>query len=251
MYQRAIEVERDGKTIRGMVYAPKETGRYPCVLMLHGFTGHKVETGFMFTCLSRALNHRGIAAVTFDFINSGESDGRFEDMLATGELADAMRMTQWLLGQPFVDRSRLGLLGFSLGGLLAACTVGRSDVYRCLTLIAPTTVKNMQRHAGANAGGKMITFGPHTLNPKFFTDIDQLDPLADCTRNARPTLIIQGTGDEAVRPEVAREYAAAMDRASVPMTFHEITDADHGFNRPRWREELQAALIPFLAQHLT
>ncbi len=74
-------------------------------------------------------------------------------MLVTGELDDCLAMTKWLQARLFADRTRLALLGFSLGGLLAACTSARTNVYRSLVLLAPTTVLNLCRHAGEDGAG--------------------------------------------------------------------------------------------------
>ena len=48
-----------------MVYKPAADRRYPTVLLLHGFTGQRTESGFLFVRLARAMNRRGMAAVTF------------------------------------------------------------------------------------------------------------------------------------------------------------------------------------------
>jgi uncharacterized protein len=252
--QHAIEVEHHGQTIRGTVYRPDTLKRVPAVLMLHGFTGQRMESGFLFVKLARALAQRGLAAVTFDFRNSGESDGSFENMLATQELDDAVRMTQWLQGQPFADRSRLGLLGFSLGGLLAACTDARTasggGVYRAMVMIAPTTVDNICRHAGEGAPDP-VTIGSHALHRMFFTDVRSLDPIGDIVRhNHRPTLLVQGTGDKAVPPEVSHQYVDAMNKAGVPLTVELISEADHGFSTPAWRAKLIPLVADWLAREL-
>src|SRR5262245_58462149 len=197
MQQHAIEVDHRGETLRGTIYQPDTQKRVPAVLLLHGFTGQRIETSFAFVQLGRALAARGVAAVTFDFLNSGESDGSFDRMLATGELADAMRMTEWLQGQPFADRSRLGLLGFSLGGLIAACVCGKSSVYRSLALLAPTTpqnlVNNVCKRPGNNCpAGEPLAVGPYVLHKDFARDVLSLDPVAAVVRNPRSALLVQG-----------------------------------------------------------
>lgn len=264
MHQYAIEVDHHGQTIRGMSYVPEGRGRFATMLLMHGFTGQRIESGFLFVRLARALAERGVAAVTFDFLNSGESDGSFEQMLVTQELADAMRMTRWLAGQPFADRSRLGLLGFSLGGLLAGCVVGRTEVYKALVLLAPTTEKNLSRHAQREASCELapdapaapdeaprsVQLGPHCLHPRFFDDLLTLDSVGDCIKHPRPTLLIQGTADTAVPPEVSHQFTDAMRRAAVPVDTHPIAGADHGFNHPQWRAELIEKVVTWTAAKL-
>lgn len=248
-HQHPFELEHDGQTLRGMVYRPTGAGRRPTVLLLHGFTGQRMESGFAFVKLGRTLAQRGVAAVTFDFLHSGESDGSFDQMLVTGEVADAVRVTRWAQGQPFVDRSRLGVLGFSLGGLVACCTTARTGAFAALALMAPTTVENLCRFAGGDSD-EPVTIGPHTLHPRFFDDVRTLDPVADAARHPRPTLLVQGSGDTAVPPEVSAAYAERMKTANVPLKELHIQGADHGFSKPHWRKKLITSVSDFFAQTL-
>jgi dipeptidyl aminopeptidase/acylaminoacyl peptidase len=255
MQQHAIEVDHKGQTIRGTVYRLATVKRVPAVLLLHGFTGQRSESGFAFVQIGRALASRGVAAVTFDFLNSGESDGSFDQMLTSGELADALRMTEWLQGQPFADRSRLGLLGFSLGGLLAACTCGRVGVYKALVLMAPTTpqnlVGNVCKRTGNNCpAGEPLVVGPYTMHPKFIEDVLRLDPVADVVRHPRPTLLVQGTGDGAVPPTVSQVFVDAMQKAGVPVRHTLVEGADHVFSSPVWRKQLVEAITGFFVETL-
>ncbi len=236
--------------IRGTVYHAQRTSRGPAVLMLHGFSGTRAESGFMFVQMARQLADAGVTAVTFDFLHSSESDGSFDQMLATGELADALHMTGWLKAQMFADRTRLGLIGFSLGGLLAACVCGRTDAYRALVLIAPTTPENLCRHAADASPEESAVYGPHALNPQLFDDVMTLDPLADVVKHPRPTLLIQGSGDKAVTPQVSGRFVAAILQASPPIDVVEVAGADHAFSHPDWRQQLNAAVAPWMAQQL-
>jgi len=239
MPQTTIEVQNHGMAIRGTMYTPAVRHRVPTVLMLHGFTGSRAETGFLFVRLARRLNEAGIAAVTFDFRGSGESDGSFDQMLVSGELSDALRMVEWVQGQPFVDRSQFCLLGFSLGGLLAACVSARVRNVASMVMIAPTTVDNMCRFASSDVRtNEPVTMGAHTMHPDFFNDIRKLNPVADVAVHPRPTLLIQGEGDMAVPPSVSQAYVDAMTRRNVPLDVIRMPEANHGFSRPVWQNQL-------------
>lgn len=250
--QQAIELDHAGSTLRGMAYLPSGGGRYPTVLMLHGFLGHRIESGYLFVQLGRALAERGIAAVTFDFRGSGESDGSFDESLVTGQVADAVRVSQWLTGQVFVDRSRMAVLGFSLGGLVAVCTAARTALFRAMVLLAPTTVTNLCRHAGEPdcRPRKPVIRGAHELHPHFFDDLRTLDPLADCTAHPRPTLVVQGTGDTAVTPAISGEYVTALRAGGAAVTVETIDGADHSFAHPDWRAQLLKIVPRWLVQRL-
>ena len=250
MRQEYFEVSCDDGVIRGMTYVPQVSGRCPSVLLLHGFTGQRAEAGFMFVSLARALCLSGIAAVTFDFRHSGESSGKFDQMLVTGELDDCLVMTKWLQARLFADRTRLALLGFSLGGLLAACTSARTNAYRSLVLLAPTTVLNLCRYAGEDGAVGPITIGPHQLHPELFDDVRSLKPLNDITCNPRPTLLVHGSNDHAVPQSVVQEYASAMNDVDIPLTQKTIVDADHSFSKLHAREQLIETVTTWLHEQL-
>ena len=250
MSQQSIEFENQGMTLRGTAYRPEKPGRHPAVLMLHGFLGNRMEAGFGFVKLGRVLAQKGIVAVAFDFRHSGESDGSFDQMLVTGEVADAVRMTSWLQGQPYVDRSRLGVLGFSLGGLVASCVSARTGAFRAMALWAPTTVKNICRMVDDAEKGQPVVRGVHTINPLFADDCRTLDPIADIARHPRATLLIQGTGDTLVAPSVSQEYIDAMKRSNVDLTVEYIADADHGFSKLPHRIKLQGATADWFEKRL-
>jgi len=253
MAQRAFEEQNHGQTVRGTVYVPEVDGRVPTVVLVHGFTGNRFETGFLFVKLGRALADRGIAAVTFDCRGSGESDGTFDDMLVTGELSDLLAISQWATHQPFADRSRMGLLGFSLGGLLAGCAVARTGVYQSLALLAPTTVDNLCRFAGdtVSTPATPITVGPHRLHPAFFDDLRTLDPLSDVTHHEGRTLLLQGTADEAVKPDVSQQFVDTLQRASRLVDHRLIRDANHGWATPEHQQRVIDEVTDFFARTLT
>lgn len=251
--QETFATEHNRLTLRGSVYRPAGDGRHPCVVFLHGFTGTRVEAGFLFVRLARTLAQQGIAVVTFDFMHSGESDGSFEQMLVTGQLADAIHVFKWAQGRPFIDRSRVGVLGFSLGGLVAACLMRREPQCKTAVLLAPTTVNNLCRHATKSSphGEKgQVVLGPNVLHARFFEDLRTLDPVGDLTASPRPTLIVQGTGDQAVPPAVSQEYADALHTRGTPATYHTIDGADHIFASPTWHKQLFTAVSQWFTQQL-
>lgn len=255
MQQRSFETDLHGQTLRGTAYLAGRRGeaerRRPAVVMLHGFTGTRIEAGFNFMLLGRQLARAGVHAITFDFRGSGESDGAFEEMLVTGEIDDALRILNWTRSQPCVDRRHVALLGFSLGGLVASCAAARTaGPIAALALIAPTTVDNLSRHAGEAAHDGPVIVGPHTLHPNFFDDLRTLDPLTDITRCPCPTLVVQGTDDEAVKPGVSDQFIEALRAIGAAVQATPIQGANHVFSTPEHRRQMIDAVVGFLSTHL-
>ena len=73
----------DQQRLYGMLHSPDTpapaTG-WPSVVVLHGFTGNRIEGHRNFVLLARKLAARGVACLRFDFRGSGESQGDFSEM---------------------------------------------------------------------------------------------------------------------------------------------------------------------------
>jgi uncharacterized protein len=249
--QSAFEIQNRGQTLRGSVYrSDLVSGRGPTMIFLHGFTGTRVEPGFMFVRLARELNAKGIHAVTFDFIGSGESDGLFEEMLVSNELSDALKVTQWVEGQAFVDRTRMGVVGFSLGGLLAAALTARHPSFKARVMLAPSTAHNLCRLTGDRdvcvPAVPQMVYGAHTLHKDFFKDLRTFNGPADVVKCKAPTLVVQGTADTSVTPAVSKEYTDALDKAGIANKTVLVEGGDHIFSKQPW----QRAMIQAVAQWL-
>ena len=85
-----------GQQIVGMLHLPEGRGRVPAALLMHGFTGTKVESHRLFVKISRALAEHGIASLRFDYRGSGDSAGDFEEMTIRSEIADALEAVRFL-----------------------------------------------------------------------------------------------------------------------------------------------------------
>lgn len=251
MLHHAIEVQHQGQTIRGFVRRPSSGGRCATALLLHGFAGQRMENGFAFAQLSAALAQLGVATIAFDFRDCGESDGSFESIRVTRQLSDTLRMTEWACGQPFVDRTRLSVVGFSLGGMLAACAGARTNSYHAMVLLAPTTPQNLAGNICKRPGNdcsttEPVTVGAYVMKPGFIEDMLSLDPVADVVKNPRPTLLVQGDKDTAVAPSVSQKFVDAMRAANQSVTHTIVPGADHGFSSPVTRQQMIEAVAEFL-----
>ena len=133
-----VTFECKGQQIVGMLHLPKGRGRFPAALLLHGFTGTKVEAHRMYVKLSRTLAQHGIASLRFDYRGSGDSAGEFEDMTIRSEIADSLEAIRFLARHKRVNSRRLALIGMSMGGAIAAHVVARErSRFKTLVLWAP------------------------------------------------------------------------------------------------------------------
>jgi pimeloyl-ACP methyl ester carboxylesterase len=98
---------------------PDSTDPVPAVLLLHGFGSSKDEVGGMYARVATALAQKGIASLRIDFAGFGKSDGDTGSTTIDAQLEQAKAAFAVLKGTKGVDPSRMGVLGFSLGGGVA------------------------------------------------------------------------------------------------------------------------------------
>lgn len=91
----------------------------PAVLLLHGFASAKDEVGNMYAREAAALAEKGIASLRISFRGFGKSDGDTGATTIDEQLTDALAAGHYLAALPEVDKARLGIVGFSLGGGVA------------------------------------------------------------------------------------------------------------------------------------
>src|SRR5208337_4739124 len=125
-----------GQQLVGMVHVPAQARPLPAVVMYHGFTGHHMESHLLYVKIARALAKAGIGSLRFDFRGSGNSEGNFSKMTVSSEIDDAMVALDFLSGQSWVDDERIGILGLSLGGGIAAVVSGRDDRVKATVLLS-------------------------------------------------------------------------------------------------------------------
>lgn len=103
----------------------------PAVLMLHGFGSSKDEVGNMYAREAAALAEKGVASLRISFEGFGKSDGDTGETTVDQQLADALIAADYLASIPQIDRNKLGILGFSLGGGIAIlATAERPDFFK-------------------------------------------------------------------------------------------------------------------------
>lgn len=231
-----IRFRNEGMTLWGMLHLPEDEGPHPAVVLLHGFTGQRYEPGWIFVRVARRMAEAGIAAFRFDFRFSGESDGEFHDMTISGEISDAMRAVDLIRDRPDVDASRLGLLGFSLGGVVAAETAARREDIRALCLWSP--VSDPARQFGERAKdltGDTLDIGPVVAGRGFAEDLAAHDPVGATRRWGGPLKVIHGAADSTVDVAFGRAYLDGPGRREI----QEVPGAEHAW----WGEGNQRTLF--------
>jgi len=220
-YDESVVIfEVEGDNVVGTLALPETGTPPPVALLLHGFSGNRDELPVtdteegVFQRTARLLAERGIASLRIDFRGSGDSDGAWEDTTFTRQITDAMAAIDLLAGHEAVDGDRIGLVGWSQGGLVAAAAAQHPSVASTVLwapaatpaanftfLLGPETITE-----GLAAGDEIVTaelpWGATTnLRGGFFEELFVVNPVAEIAAYDGPLLVIVGSRDTVVFPQ--------------------------------------------------
>jgi fermentation-respiration switch protein FrsA (DUF1100 family) len=250
--QNSAELQVADYTLRGMLHRPSGSGKYPGVIMYHGFTGTKLEPHRIFWKTSRALEAAGIASVRFDFSGHGESDGHFEEMTLTREVEEGHAILKYTQGLNFIDNERIGILGLSLGGAVASVVAG--DVGKQVASLCLWAPAGMIReifnviHGGVEPDeAGYIDLGGNRLGAPARDDLNGWDVYGRAQCYKGPVQIIHGDADITVPIKASEEYLRIYGEQANLLAVHE---ADHTFNRHDWEDLIIHRTVKFFNANL-
>ncbi|ATB31288.1 dienelactone hydrolase family protein [Melittangium boletus] len=196
--------------VAGQLSVPQGASeRLPAVVIAHGSGGVDSRGAFY----ARALNEAGIATLEIDMWSarglSGGAEGRPQAVSET--LPDAYGALKFLSAHPAIDASRIGIMGFSWGGVMSMLTATRENAAR------------------AEAGQHFVAHAP--LYPVCWV-YNRVPGYAFGDLTGAPVFIQAGTADTYDAPDSCRALIDSLSHAdSRNLTLTVYPGATHGWDR--------------------
>ncbi len=157
--RRDIEFDSGGILLRGWLQVPESDGPYPLVIFAHGMGGLKE---WEIPAFAEAFAAAGIAAMTFDYRNFGDSEGTpREEVDHCGQIADFQNAITFATTLPEIDPARIGLWGTSLGGRNVLAVAALDRRVNCVLAQVPGIFPEgmwLRHGASACSGGDVAQF---------------------------------------------------------------------------------------------
>ncbi|MCA9770864.1 MAG: alpha/beta fold hydrolase [Myxococcales bacterium] len=216
----------------------------PAVLIVQGFDSAKE----LWARLEEPLLARGFATLTIDQPGAGEALASGRKLQSWAPVRDAGEAALgWLRTHPAIDRHRVGIFGYSLGGHIAPRLSAEFPalVSACVGVGGPYDLSFAHRlplHFQERLRYVTGADAPETLVPI----LKQVDLTGKLRHLRCPALVVHGGEDAIVPPEHAR---ILHDELGGPKELRIIPGGDHALSE-QFLEVVVPAAVEWFARHL-
>ena len=244
-----VTYRSDDLTVSGVLVRPRGTGPFPGIVLNHGYIDPSYYvTGQGLAREQDALARAGFVVLHTDYRGHAASDPAPELDRETrlGYTRDAVNAVAAVKTLPYVDPTRLAMLGRSMGGgvtMDALVTqpglVDAAVVYDSVSSRFLDNVEHFTRPSRPDAVRALFDrFGTPAETPRFYRE---LSPRTYFDRISEPLLVHHGTADGTCPPRWARATQRLMRAAGVDSRLRWWAGEDHTFYA-RWQQAMDVTL---------
>lgn len=140
----SFENKAAGNRLAGTLVRPSAPGPHPAVVMITGSGPQDRDESLLghrpFFVIADHLVRNGIAVLRYDDRGVARSTGDFAEATSDDFATDAIAGVEYLTTRPEIDRSKIGVMGHSEGGLIAPIVASECKDVAFIVLLAGTGV---------------------------------------------------------------------------------------------------------------
>lgn len=245
---------QDGMQIEGVLYVPgnlQRPAKLPLIVTIHGGPPGRFANRF------RAEFHifAGLGYASFG-PNIRGSDSYGDDLLCAlqgdvggGEFDDVMSGVDYLIEQGIADAERLGVRGWSWGGILGSWVITQTNRFKAASLGAMVGSWTAESGPGLSFDLRLHYIeGTHWTNPEEWRRVSSLWFVKNVTT---PTLLLHGERDMVSTPGQAMMFFHALKEiGKAPVRYISFPREPHGFREPRHQRRCDIEEIRWMHKYL-
>ena len=244
-----ITYSSDGLRIKGYLLTPAAAGKHPCIIYNRG--GHPrlnpLSRESVVTGHAAMLANAGYGVVASHYREGGGSEGH--DEYGGSDLHDVLNLIPLLEREPSCDSSRIGMIGFSRGGMMTYCALARSKRIRAAIVVSGMADLALNLKSRPNMAEVYRAQIPsYHLHPEQSLAERSAVRWAEKIDKDTPILVLHGTADLRVLPEEALEMAGEFYRSKQPFRFVMFEGGAHGL--PEYTAEVDRLLLNWFHDYL-
>ncbi|HCA07130.1 S9 family peptidase [Chryseobacterium sp.] len=194
---------------------------------------HLVQKGYIVACVDgRGTGYKGTKFKKVTYMNLGKY-----------EIEDQITAAKWFGNQSYIDKSRIGMFGWSFGGYMTSLAMTKgADVFKAGIAVAPVT--NWRYYDSVYTERFMRT--PQE-NPDGY---DKNSPTEYAKLLKGKFLLIHGTADDNVHFQNSMEFSEALIQNKKQFDFMAYPDKNHGIYGGQTRPQLYQKMTDFIVENL-
>ncbi len=237
----------DGLKIKGLLVKPKKTGHYPCVIYNRG--GNRYFGSLVIADGAIRLGQiakEGYVVIASQYRGSTGSEGQEE--FGGKDINDVLVLTDVLAEIESADTSRIGMYGWSRGGMMTYIALSKTDKIKTaivgaansdLTiidrpkmeeLVYAELIPNYRNNKEVELKKRSAIYWVN----KFKKDV--------------PILMLHGTSDWRVKSSNSVSLTQEFEKHGIPHKLRIFEGGDHGLSR--FKEEVNQEIIQWLDKYL-
>jgi len=242
----------DGTEVEGFIFTPPEFRpgrRYPTILRLHG--GPVSQYDFSFNADAQLLAANGYVVV---ISNPRGSSGYGQDFSAAlfanwgvPDFEDVMAAVDYAIAEGYADPDRLGVGGWSYGGILTNYVITKSDRFEAAI-------------SGASEVNYIANYGHDHYQYWWENELglpwenkeawEKISPWENVDKIVTPTLVMGGKEDWNVPIQNSEQLYQALKRRGVDTQLVVYPDESHGISRPSFRKDRWERYLGWYNDHV-
>jgi dipeptidyl aminopeptidase/acylaminoacyl peptidase len=247
----------DGTTIEGVLYTPSDFSmkkKYPLLVVIHGGpTGvdQPIVSADRYYPIERFVA-KGALVLRPNYRGSAGYGEKFRALnvrnLGVGDYADVISGVDALIAKGWVDKERMGSMGWSQGGYISAFITASSDRFKAVSVGAGIS-DWMTYYANTD----ITPFTAQYLHATPWDDPEiykKTSPISYIAKAKTPTLIQHGENDRRVPIPNAYELRQALEDRGVPVRMVVYKGFGHGITKPKQQRAVMEENEKWFAQYI-
>ncbi len=248
----------DGMEIEGLLHLPPgytEGTALPLMLNIHGGPAGVFSNSFRamyhvyggLGWIALSPNVRGSCCYD-DYLREGNTFTR-GDGIGMGDFQDLMTGVDALIEQGIADPERMGVRGWSYGGILGGWTITHTERFKAASIGAGVYDWTSEYGPGFNNDVRLWHIGGTPWdNPEGWRD---QSALTHATNVTTPTLLIHGMNDLTDTEQQSMMFFTALkDIGKAPVRYMRFPREPHGFREPRHQRRRDVEEIRWMQDHV-
>jgi dipeptidyl aminopeptidase/acylaminoacyl peptidase len=247
----------DGTAVPAYLYRPTNaTARVPVVIAIHGGPPMQARPNYSNDGLLQYLASRGVAVVAPNIRGSSGYGLAYQRAVNRDwggvDLEDLDYVARYLKEQPWVDPTRIGLIGGSYGGFVVLSCISRLPEHQWAAAVSWFGPSNLVTFAKAQPptwrAQVSIMIGDPDADAEFLMS---RSPVSYADRISTPLFLIQGANDARVSLSESDQIAQRLRERGVDVRYDVYPDEGHVFGRKANQAKARSDSAGFLLAHLT